>query len=95
MPAGGTTVTTDANGQACLDGLVLSSFTLGDYTVTETVPDGYDASRLRRIVDVDTEATCERDPYVGETAASTTRRLPTASRSTRKWTAARARRSIA
>jgi hypothetical protein len=31
LPAGGTTVTTDANGEACLDGLVLSSF-VGDYT---------------------------------------------------------------
>jgi hypothetical protein len=69
LPAGGTTVTTDANGEACLDGLVLSSFTgVGDYTVTETVPDGYSASPESATVTVDTEATCEDNPYVGETA---------------------------
>jgi hypothetical protein len=34
------TVTTDADGEACLDGLVFSSI-VGDYTVTETVPPGY------------------------------------------------------
>jgi hypothetical protein len=36
LPAGGTTVTTDANGQACLDGLVFD-----DYTVTEETLAGY------------------------------------------------------
>jgi hypothetical protein len=36
LPAGGATVTTDANGSACLDGLVF-----GDYVVTESVPSGY------------------------------------------------------
>jgi hypothetical protein len=36
LPAGGTTVVTDANGEACLDSLAL-----GSYTVTETVPAGY------------------------------------------------------
>ncbi len=33
-------LTTNAQGAACVDGLVLSSF-VGDYTVTETVPFGY------------------------------------------------------
>ena len=42
LPAGGTAVVTDSNGQACIDGLVLSAFDgIGDYTVTETVPTGY------------------------------------------------------
>jgi hypothetical protein len=36
LPPGGTVVTTDANGVACLDGLVF-----GDYVVTESVPAGY------------------------------------------------------
>jgi hypothetical protein len=40
LPAAGTTVVTDANGKACLGGLVVSSL-VGSYTVTETVPDGY------------------------------------------------------
>jgi hypothetical protein len=67
LPAGGTTVTTDANGLACLDGLVLSSFTgVGDYTVTETVPDGYVADHGFDIVTVDNEAACDDDPFVGE-----------------------------
>jgi Prealbumin-like fold domain len=57
LPAGGTTVTTDANGEACVDGLVLSSF-VGDYTVTETIPDGYSASPTSDTVTVTTESTC-------------------------------------
>jgi hypothetical protein len=59
LAAPGVTVTTDANGQVCYDGLVLSSF-VGDYTVTETVPDGYvaDAPGTVRTVSVTTEATC-------------------------------------
>jgi hypothetical protein len=68
LPAGGTTVTTNADGEACLDGLVLSSFFANDYTVTETVPAGYNASPGSVDVDVDAEATCEGDPYAGETA---------------------------
>lgn len=39
LPAGGTTVTTDANGEACLDGLVFA-----DYTVTEESLEGYAAN---------------------------------------------------
>jgi hypothetical protein len=38
----GEVVTTDENGEACFDGLLLSSFDgVGDYTVTETVPANY------------------------------------------------------
>jgi len=37
LPAGGTVVTTDADGIACLDGLVFAT----DYVVTESVPAGY------------------------------------------------------
>jgi hypothetical protein len=40
LPAGGVAVVTDANGEACVDDLVLSSL-VGDYTVTETVPSSY------------------------------------------------------
>jgi hypothetical protein len=57
LPAGGTTVTTDSAGHACLDGLVLSGF-VGDYTVTETVPAGYSASPTSDTVTVTTESTC-------------------------------------
>jgi hypothetical protein len=57
LPAGGTTVITNADGQACADGLVLSSF-VGNYTVTETVPAGYKAAKLSDTVAVTTESTC-------------------------------------
>ncbi|HEX2741367.1 MAG TPA: hypothetical protein VHM69_13055 [Rubrobacter sp.] len=58
LPAGGTTVTTSGEGQACLDGLVLSSF-VGDYTVTETLPSGYQADgALAKTVTVSAESTC-------------------------------------
>jgi Prealbumin-like fold domain len=40
LPAGGVTATTNAQGQACVDNLVVSSH-VGNYTVTETVPAGY------------------------------------------------------
>lgn len=65
LPAGGTTVTTDANGKACVDGLVLSSF-VGNYTVHEVTPDGC-KGQADETVTVDTEATCADVPYVGET----------------------------
>jgi hypothetical protein len=48
----GTTVTTDANGQACVDGLLFD-----DYTVSETVPTGY-AGEADKTVTVDTASTC-------------------------------------
>jgi hypothetical protein len=62
LPAGGVEVVTDANGEACVDGLVLSSLlTDGDYTVTEQVPDGYvsDDPDNAQTVTVDTEASCD------------------------------------
>ncbi len=69
LDADGIDVVTDSNGEACVDGLVLSSFAgVGDYTVTETVPSGYSADDGPATVTVDTEATCDDDPYVGETA---------------------------
>ena len=57
LPAGGVTAVTDANGEACVDGLVLSGF-VGDYTVTETVPAGYLGHPTSDSVTVDTESTC-------------------------------------
>jgi len=54
----GAEVTTNAQGEACVDGLVLSGF-VGDYTVTETVPAGYDADGpLTKTVSVTAESTC-------------------------------------
>jgi hypothetical protein len=57
LPAAGVTAVTNAQGVACVDGLVLSSF-VGDYTVTETVPAGYSASPTSDTVTVTTESTC-------------------------------------
>lgn len=58
LPAGGVTAVTNANGVACVGGLLLSSFA-GDYTVTETVPSGYVADGLTsKTVSVTTEAAC-------------------------------------
>ena len=58
LPAEGVTVTTDANGVACVDGLLLSSFA-GEYTVTESVPAGYHADGdTAKAVSVATESTC-------------------------------------
>jgi Prealbumin-like fold domain len=58
LPVGGTTVVTDSSGEACVDGLLLSSFA-GDYTVTETVPAGYVADGdTAKTVSVTTESTC-------------------------------------
>jgi hypothetical protein len=57
LPAGGTTVTTGADGKACLGDLLLSSFA-GDYTVTEKVPAGYHGSPASDTVTVTTESTC-------------------------------------
>ena len=59
---GGTTVRTDANGVACVDG-----FLFGDYAVDETVPGGYVAEGdTTKTVTVDNAATCDGVPYVGE-----------------------------
>jgi hypothetical protein len=58
-----TTVTTGADGKACVDGLLF-----GSYTVTETqAPTGYviDDATGHTVV-VDNNATCSDSPYVGE-----------------------------
>ena len=62
LAAGGTTVQTNSDGVACLGNLVVSSL-VGNYTVTETVPNGYvadgDTSKTVTVVD---EATCSSGP---------------------------------
>jgi Prealbumin-like fold domain len=60
----GTTVVTDANGEACVDGLAF-----GDYTVTETVPAGYVSDDAIKEVTVDNTADCGDDPYGGESVS--------------------------
>jgi hypothetical protein len=54
----GISVQTNANGEACVDNLIVSSLA-GDYTVTETVPSGYvaDGATAKTVTVVD-EATC-------------------------------------
>jgi hypothetical protein len=65
------TVTTNADGEACLDGLVLSSF-VGDYTVDETVPSGYHAEgATSKTVAVTDEATCQAGPKAGVSFSNT------------------------
>ena len=62
---GDVTIATDENGEACFDGL-----SFGSHDVTETLPDGYHADQaLTQAVLVDNNATCEDDPYAGETVA--------------------------
>lgn len=61
LPAAGIAGVTDANGELCVSGLVLSSF-VGGYTVTETVPAGYAADgATAKAVSVTTESTCGDD----------------------------------
>jgi uncharacterized surface anchored protein len=67
LPAGGTTITTNAQGVACLDGLVVSS-AVGDYTVHEVVPAGYQGE-ADETVTVDNAATCGDNPFSGETVS--------------------------
>jgi hypothetical protein len=55
LPAAGTTAVTNAQGVACVSGLLLSSFA-GDYTVTETVPAGYVSDDAEKTVAVTTES---------------------------------------
>jgi hypothetical protein len=64
LPIGGVQVVTDANGRACVNGLVLSSF-VGNYTVTETLPGGYhNVGPLSQGVAVTDEATgCGDEPH--------------------------------
>jgi hypothetical protein len=62
------TLTTGADGTDCVDGLVF-----GSYTVTETgAPPGYviDDTTGHTVV-VDTNTTCDADPYVGEETSFT------------------------
>jgi hypothetical protein len=56
----GVTKTTDANGQACFDGLLF-----GSYTVHETVPSGY-VGEGDKSVTVDNKASCADASYGGE-----------------------------
>jgi len=59
------TVVTDSNGQACVDGLLLSQFA-GDYTVVETVPAGYTPDGpTSQTVSVTETATCSSGPAAG------------------------------
>jgi hypothetical protein len=56
---------TDANGQACFDGLAL-----GSHDVIETVPAGYVADgATTKSVSVDNSASCTDNPYGGETVS--------------------------
>jgi hypothetical protein len=57
LPTAGVTAVTNAQGHACVDGLVLSSF-VGDYTVTETLPTGYHNATLSQTATVSSAATC-------------------------------------
>jgi hypothetical protein len=59
----GVTKTTDANGQACFDGLLP-----GSYTVHETTPAGYHGE-ADKTVEVDNKASCTDNPFVGETVS--------------------------
>lgn len=58
LASAGVEVTTDESGHACYDDLVVSSL-VGDYTVTETVPDGYVADGdTSKTVTVSAESEC-------------------------------------
>jgi hypothetical protein len=59
----GVTKATDANGEACFDGLEF-----GDYTVHETVPPGYNGE-ADKTVTVDNSASCSDTTYAGETVS--------------------------
>jgi hypothetical protein len=60
----GVTKQTDANGEACFDGLLF-----GSYTVHETVPAGYVVDANDKSVTVDNTARCSDNPYGGETVS--------------------------
>lgn len=59
LPAAGEVVTTDEFGEACIAGLES-----GDYTVTETVPDGYAAADAEQTATVVEDTDCDSDPTV-------------------------------
>jgi hypothetical protein len=61
--AGGVTKVTDANGEACFDGLALNEAV----TVVETVPAGYVSDDSEQTATPDNAASCSDDPYGGET----------------------------
>jgi Prealbumin-like fold domain len=61
----GVTKATDANGEACFDGL-----DFGSYNVLETVPTGYQADQANpQSVLVDNAAKCSDSPYGGESVS--------------------------
>jgi Prealbumin-like fold domain len=60
----GVTKQTDANGQACFDGL-----TFGTYTVHEIVPAGYHVDANDKQVTVNNSASCSDASYGGETVS--------------------------
>jgi hypothetical protein len=58
----GISTTTNSQGLACVDGLILSSF-VGDYTATESLPSGYHAAgALAKVVSVVEEGSCPNGP---------------------------------
>lgn len=61
LPAAGVTAVTDANGVACVSGLVVSSL-VGNYTVTETVPTGYVVTTSNPQTAAVSESTCANVP---------------------------------
>ncbi|MGR0319168.1 MSCRAMM family protein [Agromyces sp. ZXT2-3] len=63
LSAPGLSGSTDADGELCFDGLVISSL-VGDYTVTETVPDGYVSDDSAQDVSIVVGPDCadEEDP---------------------------------
>ena len=60
----GVTKQTDANGVACFSGL-----NFGSYTVHETVPGGYSVDANDKSVTVDNAASCDDNPYAGESVS--------------------------
>jgi Prealbumin-like fold domain len=60
----GVTKTTDANGEACFDGLPFAT-----YAVHETVPTGYHVDGNDKQVTVDNTASCSAATYAGETVS--------------------------
>jgi hypothetical protein len=60
---GGQTVVTDANGEACVDGLALGD----EVVITETVPEGYNSDDSVKEVTPTVAASCDDDPYGGST----------------------------
>ncbi len=59
----GESVVTDGDGRACVDGLLF-----GSYDAVETVPAGYSPDQATtQSATVDNFATCDGDPYAGET----------------------------